>query len=317
MGILPILFIAAMVALYVFQNFFCKLFSFSYPGSSSHTTSVLTVVTGIIVAIVSFFFSGMTFKAQALTIILGILNAFVFYSYNFFFLKCSTNGPYSVLMVFAIFGGIVFPSAAKWIGFGEAMTGPAICFLALVMIAVYLMSNKPNDAAATASNKITAKFIGFCFCLGLSNGLYNIILILQQELTGEAEKEELVMITFLGASVISLVSLILGKANLKKAMVQTKKSALHLVLYALSSALAINSLVIILLLDINVGVLYTVQNAGIMLLSVLLSMICFKEKLSKVNAIGCIVMTIGLVGITICEKITFAQAFDIIKGLLK
>lgn len=317
MGITQILFIALMIALYVFQNFFCKLFSFSYPGSPSHTTSVLTVITGFVVAVVSFFFSGMKFEAQALTIVLGLFNAFVFYSYNYFFLKCSANGPYSVLMVFAIFGGIVFPSVAKWIGFGEAMTGPAICFLVIVMIAVYLMSKKPNADGAGTSNKITPKFLAFCAGLCASNGLYNVILVTQQKLTGEAEKEELVIITFLGASVVSLVSLILGKADLKKAMTQTKKSALHIVLYALSSAFAINSLVIILLLDINTGVLYTIQNAGIMLLSVLLSMVYFKEKITKTNAVGCVFMTIGLVGITLCERVSFSQAGEFILSLFK
>ena len=317
MGIVQFLFIAIMIAFYVFQNFFCKLFSSSYPGEASHTTSVLTVIAGVVVAVVSFFFSGMRFDSQPLTVILGIVNAFVFYGYNYFFLKCSANGPYSVLMVFAIFGGIVFPSAAKWIGFNEPMTGPAICFLILVMISVYLMSKKPDDANGNSSGKITPKFIALCAGLCVCNGLYNIILVLQQEFTGEAEKEELVMITFLGASVISLLSLIFGKTNLKKALAQTKKSALHLVLYALSSALAINSLVIILLLDINTGVLYTIQSASIMLFSVLLSMICFKEKLTKMNTVGCILMTIGLVGITVCEKTSFAQVGQIIMSLFR
>ena len=314
MGILQVLFIALMICLYVFQNFFCKTFSFHYKGDPANTTPVLTVFGGIVVVIVSFFFSGMKFEAQALTVILGILNAVAFYGYNYFFLKCSGCGPYSVLMVFAIFGGIIFPALTKWIGFGEAMTGPAMCFLVLVMIAVYLVSKKTEGGAL---NKITFKFILYCLGLCASNGIYNAILVLQQQLTGPDEKEELVMVTFFFTAVISLAALLARKANLKEALRQTKKSALHLVLYALSTALAINSLVIILLLEINTGVLYTIQSASIMLLSVILSMICFKEKLSKVNVTGCIIMAIGLVGITVCEKITFTQLGEIFTNLVK
>lgn len=314
MGITQVLFIALMIALYVFQNFFCKTFSYNYKGNAAHATPVLTIFGGIVVAVISFFFSGMKFEAGFLTIALGILNAIAFYGYNYFFLKCSSSGPYSVLMVFAIFGGIAFPSATKWIGFNEPMTGPAICFLVLVMISVYLVSKKPGG---DSTGKITLKFILSCLGLFASNGVYNSILVLQQELTGENEKEELVIVTFLGVVIISLLSLILQKANLKEALKQTKKSALHLIAYALCTALAINSLVIILLLDINTGVLYTIQSASIMLLSVFLSMICFKEKLTRVNVIGCILMAIGLVGITVCEKVTFLQLGEMISSLLK
>ena len=314
MDITQVLFIALMIALYVFQNFFCKTFSYHYKGNAAYTTPVLTVFGGIVVAIISFFFSGMKFEAQGLTVVLGILNATAFYGYNYFFLRCSATGPYSVLMVFAIFGGIAFPSATKWIGFEEAMTGPAICFLVLVMIAVYLVSKKPGG---DSTSKITIKFILSCLGLCASNGIYNSILVLQQEFTGADEKEELIIITFICVAIISLLSLIFQKADLKAALKQTKKSALHLIAYALCTALAINSLVIILLLDINTGVLYTIQSASIMLLSVVLSMICFKEKLTRVNVIGCILMAIGLVGITVCEKVTFAQLGEILTNLIK
>ncbi len=305
MGIPQIAFMALIIVLYTFQNFFCKRFSLGYSGEDS--TPVLTIVGGIIVVATTFVLSGCVFSAQALTVILGVINAVALYFYNDFLLKASVSGPYSVLIVFAVFGGISIPALVKWIGFGDAMTGPAMVFLAVIMVSVYLMSVKPAGENEALTNKISVKFLLYCIGLFVCNGSYAAILALQQELTGEAEKEELIMVTFAVAAVISLVSLIVKKANLKSAFTMSKGALANLVIYALSASFAINSLVIILLLEVNTGVLLAVQNAGVMLVSVIFSLVFFKEKLTRMNAVGCFFMTIGLVGITVFEKITFSQ----------
>ena len=129
MGIPQIAFMALIIVLYTFQNFFCKRFSLGYTGEDS--TPVLTIIGGIIVVGTTFVISGCVFSAQALTVILGVVNAVALYFYNDFLLKASVSGPYSVLIVFAVFGGISIPALVKWIGFGEAMTGPAMIFLVI------------------------------------------------------------------------------------------------------------------------------------------------------------------------------------------
>ena len=294
-----LIFMLIIILLYTLQNFYCKKFSSSYEGKEENATPVLTIFGGIIVSIVSFFFSGCIFDAEPLTIILGIINAFALYGYNFFLLKASASGPYSVLIVFSIAGGISLPSLAKWIGFDERMSYTAMAFLLLIMLSVYLMSLKKVSENDSSSNKITPAFLLYSLCLGICNGVYAAILAIQQEYTGKSNKEELIMITFICAAAISFVLLLIKKQNIFSALKQTKKSGAHLLIYALSAAFAVNSLVIIMLFDIETGVLYTVQNAGVMLLSVILSVLVFKEKLTKINVVGCILMSIGLVGITV------------------
>ena len=314
MGISQSAFMALIIVLYAFQNFFCKRFSLGYTGKDS--TPVLTIIGGIVVVGITFVFSGCRFDAQPLTVILGAVNAVALYYYNDFLLKASVSGPYSVLIVFAVFGGISVPAVVKWIGFGDVMTGPAMCFLAIIMVSVYLMSVKPKDENESVTNIITLRFLLYSTGLFICNGSYAAILALQQELTGEAEKEELIMVTFAIAAVISLVSLIVKKADMKKVFSISKGAFINLFIYALSAAFAINSLVIILLLEVNTGVLLAVQNAGVMLVSVIFSLIFFKEKLTKMNTVGCFLMTIGLVGITVFEKTSFAQFFEAFSGLL-
>ena len=312
-----IAFLFLIIVLYTFQNFFCKKFSLSYNGDSRNTTPVFTVVGGFIVVLVTFFFAGCKFSAQPVTIFLGLVNAAALYFYNDFLLKGSLCGPYSVLTVFAVFGGITMPAAVKWIGFSDKMTGPAMCFVAIIMIAVYLMSNKPKDESVDAINKISPKFLLFSIGMFVTNGTYASILAAQQSLTGEAEKEELVMVTFAIGALASLIKMLVSKTNVVKAMKMSGKAFANLMIYALSAAFAINSLVIIMLLDINIGVLLAVQNAGVMLMSVVFSMIFFKEKLTKMNVVGCVIMTVGLVGITIFEKVTFAEIPAFFSNLIK
>lgn len=307
LGFSDFAFLALIILLYTFQNFFCKKFSLTYTGNPDDTTPVFTTIGGLVVLLVTFLFAGCKFSAQPVTIILGVLNAAALYFYNDFLLKGSLCGPYSVLTVFAVFGGITLPAAVKWIGFQEKMTGPAMCFVAVIMVAVYLMSCKPKDENTDAINKISPKFLLFCIGMFVCNGSYASILAMQQELSGEGEKEELIMITFGISAAVSVVKLVLGGNRQKNPFKMTGKAVANLLIYALSAAFAINSLVIIMLLDINVGVLLAVQNAGVMLLSVVFSYVFFKEKLTKMNVVGSIVMAIGLVGITVFERVEFSQ----------
>ena len=307
MGLPQLAFLALIIVLYTFQNFFCKKFSLTYTGKSENTTPVFTTVGGLVVVVVTFFFAGCRFSAQPITIILGLINAAALYFYNDFLLKGSRCGPYSVLTVFAVFGGITMPALCKWIGFDERMTGPAMCFVVIIMVAVYLMSCKPKDENTSAIDKISPKFLLFSIGMYVCNGSYASILTLQQELSGESEKEELIIVTFGIGMIVSLIKLIFSDNKKENPFRMSFKAFANLMIYALSAAFAINSLVIIMLLDINIGVLLAVQNAGVMLLSVVFSVIFFKEKMTKTNVVGSIIMAIGLVGITIFEKVTFAQ----------
>ena len=105
----------------------------------------------------------------------------------------------------------------------------------------------------------------------------------------------MVAVTFIGAALISLVQLIVKeKKNTLKAFKQTKMSLTFLLLTALISALAINVLVIA-LDGTDTTLVYTFDNAGVLLLSAIASAIFFKEKLSRRNVIGCIIMSLGLI----------------------
>jgi len=308
-----IVFIIAMVVLlYTMQSLFTRFYTDNYPGDQSLTTPVFAVVCGLIVTAVSFIFSGFSFSCGWLTVLLGIINAVVLYGYDAFIIKASATGPYSILMTFSLTGGIVVPAIVNWMFFSVPFSWVQLVSILVIFASVLMISKKEgeNESEGKAENKTF--FIIICSLLGLANGLYGVLLNTQQELTGVAEKEEMVAVTFIGAALISLVQIIVkAKKDTLKAFKQTKMSLVFLLLTALVSALAINALVIA-LDGIDTTIVYTFDNAGVLLLSAIASAVFFKEKLSRNNIIGCIIMSLGLICMSQYSNI---EAF--IAGLFK
>lgn len=290
------LIIALVILLYTLQSLFTRLYTDHYPGDKGLTTPVFAVICGLIVTVVSFIFSGFTFSCGWLTVLLGIINAFILYGYDAFIIKASATGPYSILMTFSLTGGIVVPAIVSWLFFEVPFSVVQLISILIIFASVLMISKKENEGEDKEEHKKHRTFfLIICTLLGLANGLYGVLLNVQQELTGVSEKEEMVAVTFIGAAVISLVQLVVKEGkNTLKAFKQTKLSLAFLLLTALVSALAINALVIA-LEGADTTLVYTFDNAGVLLLSAIASAVFFKEKLSRLNVIGCIIMSIGLI----------------------
>ena len=291
--------IALVVLLYTMQSLFTRFYTDYYPGDQSLTTPVFAVVCGLIVTAVSFIFSGFSFSCGWITLLLGVINAVVLYGYDAFIIKASTTGPYSILMTFSLSGGIIIPALVSWVSdFRNNFSFVQLFAILVIFAAVLMITTKQEDVENKEEyKKHRAFFLIICTLLGLANGLYGVLLNLQQELPGAgvAEKEEMVVVTFMGAALISLVQLIVKeKKNALKAFKQTKKSLAFLLLASAVSALAINALVIA-LEGVNETVVYTFDNAGVLMLSAIASAVFFKEKLSKLNVAGCLVISLGLI----------------------
>ncbi len=294
-----VLLVALVILLYTLQSLFTRFYTDHYPGDKSLTTPVFAVVCGLIVTAVSFIFSGFKFSCGWETVLLGILNAVVLYGYDSFIIKGSATGSYSILMTFSITGGIMLPAFSSWIFFNGVFTWVQIISILIIFSAVFMISKKDEDEENKEEYKKHRKlFLIVCAFLGLANGMYGVLLDAQQQLTGPEQKEEMVVVTFLGAALISIVQIIAKeKKNALSAFRQTKLSLTFLLVTSLISACAINVLVLA-LEGIDTTIVYTFDNAGVLLLSALASAVFFKEKLSKLNIIGCIIMAVGLACMT-------------------
>lgn len=301
--------IAFIVLLYSFQSFLCKKYSDNYPGDPDTASPIFTIVSGLIVAIVSIALSGFVFSAGTLTIILALVNGIALFGYNMFLIKASQSGSYSVLMMCNLAGGIIFPSLVAIIFFDDKLTWVQGVSVLATFVAVYMVSLKKPEAStetegageteAAPSANGSKLFLVFCLLLAICNGTYGSLLDAQQRLVGTAEREEMVALTYIFAVLLSAIALGIQK---KKAFItsfkQTKISLIFLITCSLVVATAVNLLVYLIPL-VNITVLYTFDNAGVMLFSVLFSCIFFKEKLSVVNIIGCVIMAASFVCLSI------------------
>lgn len=307
--------LAFLIALYTAQSLFTKLYTDKYPGEENDASNILTVVSGLSVAIITLvFFSRLEFTFNIYCILIGLLNAFALYFYNYSIVKASRTGPYSILMMFSLSGGIIIPIIValiagwdSWSTVGAAAVN--IVSIITIIASVYLVSSKDEAVStdeptknATTARGVSLKFILSCFLLAISNGVYGIFLTLQQRSEiagGEGNRDEMIIATYLFAAIISfVVGIVKKKGKFFGAFRQNKWSAIWLIATSLVFALAINLIVIIIPL-IPTTILYTLDNSSVLIMSVLISCIFFREKLSLKNIIGIILMVIALVSMNI------------------
>ncbi|MBQ9802617.1 MAG: hypothetical protein IJW51_06060 [Clostridia bacterium] len=289
-----VLLIGAMILLYTLQSLLCKKYSDHYPVDPNMASPVFTLVSGAVVVAVSFAVAGFSFVAAPVTLLLAVCNAAVLVGYNTCIIKASQTGAYSVLMVFSIAGGIFIPVISGVIFFEDRLSPFKLAALALILLAVYMVSHRKGEALAT--DKL---FLPACALLGICNGTYGALLDAQQRLTGSGEKEEMVAVTYGLAIVISFAFLLIRqRRSAVAALRQTRRSAFYLLTCSVVVALAINLMVYIIPL-VDLAVLYTFDNAGTFLFSVLASCVFFREKLSRLNAAGCVLMCGALVAVSL------------------
>ena len=288
------LLILAIILLYTLQSFLCRKYTDHYPGKAHMASPVFTAVSGATVVAVCFAVSGFSFKASGLTVLLGFANALTLLGYNYFIVKASQTGAHSVMMVLSITGCITVSALTAHFAFGDELSIFKLLALLGVFLSVYLISHRKGERLAAGK-----AFIPACIGLGLCNGAYNALLDVQQRLSGTEEKEELVAITYGVAVLVSLLQMLLReKKELPRAFRQSRLSLSFLLICSLITAFAINVLVYVLPL-VDVTLLYTFQNAGVMLLSVLASCVFLKERLSPVNIVGGVLMCGSLVMVSI------------------
>ena len=98
----------------------------------------------------------------------------------------------------------------------------------------------------------------------------------------------------LGALFSFIYVVLQNKKKTHLAYKQTRSSLIFMLIASAVAATAVNILVVIAkIIDINL--LWTFCNSGVIVLSVIASAILFKERLSRTNLIGCIVIVITLI----------------------
>lgn len=288
------LIIAGIILFFSAQALLCKKYADLYPGKPSLASPVMTVFCGLAVALTALALDGFRPDPAPATVWLGLANAAALVGYYTFLILGAQTGPYSVLTVFSVAGGIVVPPFSAWIFFGDRPSLYKMLSIAVILAAVWMVSYRKQE-----NRTFSALFLPVCLLLALSNGAFGSLLDAQQRLTGAGQRNAMMAVSYFGMVAVSLIVLLAReRKGTFAAMKQTRASLVVLLCCAVAMAVAANLLVFA-IRYVNTTVLYALENAGAMLLTVLASCLLFKEKLTPLNIAGCAVMAAGMVGVAL------------------
>ncbi len=293
-----------MIGIYTCQSLACSRFGKHYPGDPSRTSPVFSVLYGGVCTVFTLVFTAVTggfpLALSLPTILFGLANGVVLTAYNQFLLKSSSMGPYSLVMIFMLSGGLLIPVIWSVVAEGNSLN--ILQWIAIVlMLASFLILNKPQKG-----EKATVRFILSCTILGVANGVYGILMNTQQAMTNNTENAGMIVFTFGTGAVLSFLMLLLPKKGEAFAPGKSVKESFHLnktclawgLASALSASVAVNILMWI-LSKVNVAVVYAMTNGGVLLVSVLISLFFLGEKCTKLKAVGILLATASIVLLSI------------------
>ena len=289
--------VALMILFFSFQSLFTRLYSANYAGpDASKATPVFSVVYGVFIAAASFLLGGMTFAPSWQTILLGLLNAGMLVLYNTSIIEAGNRGSYSFLMVASMFGGILVPMAIGQFFLGETPLTALQITAVLMMLASLVLMNVRTISFKGASKS----YYIWCLALFFANGLYGAINNLQTQVMDGAQRTEMLTILYLcSALAVIITECVKGQGKqLLSGFKMGKKSVLFMVITCLSATAAANLLLYILTL-MSSSVLYTIDSGAVLVLSILYSLILFKEKPTWEQVVGMVIAVASIVLINI------------------
>ena len=293
MELLDLGMLAGCIFCYTFQGLFGKTYSSAYAGNESDATPVFSILYGVIVSLIVFVaVMGLRFEASLATWGMGIANGMMLFLYNLGVIKASRTGPFSLQSIFRLFGGVVVPMAFSLLLWGEKLSGLQIAGIA-AMLASFVVINLDGNAF----KGIKKGYAGWVALLFTVNGLYGTLMAGQQKVMNNTQGNEMIVITFLSSALISLISLVITRrADTLKAFRMNGRAWGSAVGAGVVAALAVVQLMLLIgRLGDMLSVFYTVENGLVLVLTVVLSAIMFKEKLNRNVIIGIAISVASLV----------------------
>ena len=277
---------------YTFQGLFGKMYSSSYTGKESDATPVFSCIYGLIVGVsVLAVALGFRLEASLATWGLGIANGLMLFLYNLGVIKASRTGPFSLQSIFRLFGGVVVPMLFSTLFWGDTLNVMQIIGIVTMLVSFVVINLDGN-----AFKGIQKGYAGWVALLFVVNGLYGTLMAGQQQAMNGAQGNEMIVVTFLASALISLISLLVSRrGDTLKAFRMPGKTWGHAIGAGVVAALAVVQMMTLINRMESLSVFYTVENGMVLVLTVVMSAIMFKEKLNRNVVIGIVLSVISLV----------------------
>lgn len=279
-----------MATLYSFQSLFCRMYTNARNGEGATQFSVVySAFAGICTLAVNKF----AYAPSGITLLLGLVNALILLTYNVSMVKCGTLGSYAFMMICVLSGGILVPMVydALYLNF---VFSPLQIAAVVLIIAAFVVMNLDGIRA-----KKNMKYLMWCALLFVVNGMYGVLMNLQQTLMQFTQRNEMIITTFLGMGLMTAAfELVVHRRRFLNGFRMGKKAVVPMVLSSLSATLAVNLLMWV-MKSVNVTVMSVINNGGVLVLSAVFAFTLFREKMEKHTVIGILMACASIVMLSI------------------
>ena len=283
------LFVTLMVVMFSLQSLFTRLYSAHYAGADkTQAVTVFSMAYGVLIAAASWVAGGFAFAPGWQTWLLALLNAGMLALYNQSMIEAGNRGSYAFLMMAGMFGGILVPLAADVLLLGVALSTAQALAVVLMLVSLVLMNAQGFSLRAQGRG-----YYGWCAALFLSNGLYGTIMDVQARVMAGAQRTEMLIILFAASAVAAALPKARQWRRVASGFRMGRRAAAYL-LACCACATAAANLLLWLLPRMDASVLYTIDNGGVLVLSLCYAMLLFGEKPKAVQLAG---MALALVSI--------------------
>jgi len=293
---LQFVFFGITILLYSCQTLFCTLYSKHFQGKEECSTPLFSTVSKLstlLLTVALIFITGGTLKFSPITAIFAVINVIFAYLYDFSMIKAGKKGSYAFMCISYLTGGLIVPVAYDCIKNTLLPDVLKIVGFFGVIAAVVLM----NIEDVKLKNTPIAYYL-FCALLFISNGAYGLVLKLQSDFKPEESMQMIVIMTGVMGLYMLFTLLRETKKSEKGALKIGGKALASLILCVLSAAGALNVTMFI-MPRVDLTVYLSIEGGGVMILSMLFSVIIFKDKLSPVKIIGMVVALLAIFALSI------------------
>lgn len=280
------LLLGAMVLCYALQSLFERLYAGNCKGGESEISLWFAAIFGAFVGIASFAAGcvsagGFAFSPSRATIIYAVCNGAMLVIFHLSQIGATTRGSYAIANLCMLFGGIIIPMVVSMVQMHQRLSWWQIAAVFLMGAAFVLL-----NLQGISLKGVKKGFWFFCIVLGVSNGVFGSLLALQTNYAG-GERAEMLTVCYLTSALLALLVLLTRKVRggEKKAFRMSCRAWLFALGCCVAATVAVNILAY-LLARMNVTVVNTVDNGGVLILAALFGVVIFHEKPTRMQLCG-------------------------------
>lgn len=282
------LLISLAVACFAAQFAFTKLYE-SAADQTGTASLIMLVGTSLVGALIFFGVGGFSVSFSRISTIWAAIFAVIMIPYYLIGIKVLSLGSLAIYSMFMMLGGMLVPffygvwflkesvSAAQVIG--------TVLLTGFIMLQAISQSDSNTERVETQSTKKKLIFFTLCLVIFFLSGLTGVIVKKHQISEGAVDEVSFTVISCALTAIFSLILLVFdlfrnGKEKRRQLMAALKIKPLWIIALLGVATHAGNFLHLLAANDVPASVQFPLVSGGVIVLSALVSLLAFKEKLS-------------------------------------